>query len=138
MAENDREWVIRMSYLGYRVIINGITVPDNLIAKGSWNMSKPKRIVSNWKDANQIEHEDVLPTRKVDIKFSIKRRTLSEQESIIGILGLQESVPVTYWDDYDCTYKTGTFKMDAVTFNHENTEYGDIRYTATPIHLTEY
>ena len=61
-----------MSYSGYRVIINGTTVPDNLIAKGSWNMSKPKRIVSNWKDANQIEHEDVLPTRKVDIKFSIK------------------------------------------------------------------
>ena len=71
-----------MSYLGYRVIINGITVPDNLIAKGSWNMSKPKRIVSNWKDANQIEHEDVLPNRKKDIKFSIKRRKLAEQEQI--------------------------------------------------------
>lgn len=127
-----------MSYGGYRVIINGTTIPDNLIAKGSWNLNKPKRIVSNWKDANQIEHEDVLPDRKADIRFSIKRRKLEEQEQIIGILSLQEHVPVTYWDDYTCSYKTGDFKMDAVTFNHENTEYGDIQYSATPIHLTEY
>lgn len=127
-----------MAYNGYRVIINGTIVPDNLIQKGSWNMSKPKRIVSSWVDANQIEHEDVLPTRKVDISFSIKPRFLSEQESIIGILALQEHVPVTYWDDYSCSYKTGDFKMDPVRFNHKNTEYGDIWYTATPIHLTEY
>lgn len=127
-----------MSYLGYRVIINGTTVPDNLIAKGSWNMSKPKRIVSQWEDANKVEHEDVLPTRQVDIKFSLKRRTLAEQEQIIGILSLQEHIPVTYWDDYTCSYKTGDFKMDAVDFKHENTEYGDIQYTATPIHLREY
>lgn len=127
-----------MSYDGYRVIINETTIPDNLIAKGSWNLNKSKRIVSNWKDANQIEHEDVLPDRKADIRFSIKRRKLEEQEQIIGILSLQEHVPVTYWDDYTCSYKTGDFKMDAVTFNHENTEYGDIQYSATPIHLTEY
>lgn len=127
-----------MSYDGYRVIINGTTVPDNLIAKGSWSFTRPKRIVSSWKDANQIEHEDVLPNRKVDIKFSLKRRKLAEQEQIIGILGLQEHIPVTYWDDYECVYKTGDFKMDAVEFSHENTEYGDIQYSATPIHLTEY
>ena len=127
-----------MAYNGYRIIINGTTVPDNLIAKGSWDMSKPKRIVSQWEDANKVEHEDVLPTRQVDIKFSLKRRKLAEQEQIIGILGLQEHIPVTYWDDYTCSYKTGDFKMDAVNFKHENTEYGDIQYTATPIHLREY
>lgn len=127
-----------MAYNGYRIIINGTTVPDNLIAKGSWNFSKQKRIVSQWNDANKIEHEDVLPTRQVDIKFSIKPRFLAEHEQIKGILSLQEHIPVTYWDDYDCSYKTGDFKMDAVTFQHKNTEYGDIWYVATPIHLREY
>lgn len=127
-----------MAYNGYRVIINSTTVPDNLIAKGSWDMTKPKRIVSKWEDANKIEHEDVLPTRKADIKFSLKRRTLAEQEQIIGILSLQEHIPVTYWDDYTCSYQTGDFKMDAVSFKHENTLYGDIQYLPTPIHLTEY
>lgn len=127
-----------MSYLGYRVIINGITVPDNLIAKGSWEAGKPKRIVSTWKDANQIEHEDVLPNRKKEIKFSIKRRVLAEQEQIIGLFALLDHVPVTYWDDDTCSYLTGDFKMDYVPFKHENTEYGDIQYAATPIHLTEY
>lgn len=127
-----------MAYDGYRVIINGITIPDNLIAKGSWNFNKLKRTVSQWEDANKIEHEDVLPTRKADIKFSIKRRILSEQEQIVGILDVQEQVPVTYWDDYTCSYKMGIFKMEAVTFNHENTKNGDIQYSATAIHLTEY
>ena len=127
-----------MSYNGYRVIINGTTVPDNLIQKGSWSFNRPKRIVSTWKDANQIEHQDVLPTRKVDISFSIKPRFLAEHELIKGIFSLQEQIPVTYWDDYECIYKTGTFYMDAVKISHKNTEYGDIWYTATPIHLTEY
>lgn len=127
-----------MSYNGYRVIINGTTIPDNLIARGSWEFDKQKRITGSYKDGNQIEHEDILSNRKVDILFSLKPRTLEEQDSIKGIFQTQENVPVTYWDDWLCDYRTGTFKMDSPKCKHRDTIYGTINYLATPIHLTEY
>lgn len=127
-----------MSYNGYRVIIEGTTVPDNLIGRGSWSFSKPKRITGSYVDGNQIEHEDVLDNRKVDIRFNIKPRTLAEQDSIKGIFAKQEHVAVTYWDDFLCDYATGDFKMEAPTCQHRDTLYGDIFYVATPIHLVEY
>ena len=127
-----------MSYNGYRVIIEGTTVPDNLIARGSWNFDKKKRITGSYVDGNQIEHEDVLPNRKVDIQFAIKPRTLEEQETIKGIFQKQEHVSVTYWDDWLCEYRTGDFKMDSPACQHKNTLYGTINYLATPIHLMEY
>lgn len=126
-----------MSYNGYRLIINGTTVPDNLIGRGSWQFTKGKRITGSYVDGNQIDHIDVLPDRKVDIRVSIKPRTLAEHELIKGIFDLQEEVPVTYWDDFLCEYATGVFNMDAPACQHRDTKYGDIFYVATPIHLVE-
>lgn len=126
-----------MSYNGYRLIINGITITNDAIQKGTYHAVPMKRVVSTWKDANRVDHEDVLPERQMDIRFSIRERNLTEQENLIGLFSLQENVPVTYWDDKTCSYKSGTFKMDAPEFAHRNT-VGGINYEATPIHLVEY
>ena len=126
-----------MTYNNYRLIINGITITNDLIQKGTYHAIPLKRIVGTWLDANQIEHQDILPTRKMDIKFSLRQRNLSDQDLFKGLFAIQENIPVTYWDDKTCAYKTGTFYMNAPEYSHLNT-IGGINYDGTEIHLMEY
>lgn len=126
-----------MSYNGYRLVINGITITNDLVQKGSYKATPQKRIVATWEDANLVEHQDVLPTRKMDIQFSLRERSLEEQDSLKGIFATQENISVTYWNDRTCTYELGTFKMEAPEFSHIST-VGGINYAETPIHLIEY
>ena len=126
-----------MSYNGYRLIINGITITNDTIQKGTYQAIPQKRVVATWLDANFIEHQDILPTRKMEISFSLRQRNLTEQQNLIGLFSTQENIPVTYWDDKSCTYKSGTFRMEAPEFSVLNT-IGGINYAETPIHLIEY
>lgn len=126
-----------MTYNNYRLIINGITITNDLIQKGTYKAIPTKRIVATWEDANLVEHQDILPTRKMDIQFSLRQRSLTEQDALKGIFALQEEVSVTYWDDRTCSYKTGTFRMEAPEFSHIST-VGGINYAETPINLIEY
>ena len=126
-----------MSYNGYRLIINGITITNDAIQKGTYKAIPTKRVVDSWLDANLIEHQDILPTRKMDIQFSLRQRNLSEQDSLKDIFSQQENVSVQYWDDSSCTYKSGIFHMESPEFSHIST-VGGINYEATPIHLIEY
>ena len=126
-----------MSYNNYRLIINGITISNDLVQKGTYRATPLKRVVGTWIDANQIEHQDILPTRKMDFKFILRQRNLADQELFKYIFAIQENISVTYWDDASCTYKTGTFYMNAPEFAHLNTS-GGINYDGTEIHLIEY
>lgn len=127
-----------MSYLGYRITIGETNITNDLIQKGSWKYSPVKKIIKEWEDANGTIHQDIRTLPRVEISFSIRVRTLTEQESLASLFATQENLSVTYWDDITCTYKTGTFFMNAPTFNHLNTATGQILYDATEIHLTEY
>lgn len=126
-----------MSYLGYRLIINSTRIDNDLIQKGTYSFTKEKRVAGSFKDAALVEHQQIIPDRKVKISFAIRERNLTEQDSIKGIFSVQENVPVTYWDDFTCSYSSGTFFMNAPVINHRNT-IGGINYDATTITLTEY
>lgn len=126
-----------MTYYSYRIAINGIIITNDLVQKGTYKAVPTKRVVDSWLDANLIEHQDVLPTRKMDITFSLRERNLDEQDSLKGIFATQENVFVTYWDDKTCAYKSGMFRMEAPEFSHLST-VGGINYAETPIHLIEY
>ena len=127
-----------LSYLGYRVKIGNTIISNDLIKKGSYSFVKGKRMVADWEDAVKTEHQNLMTKRKVKISFSLRERDLAEQDSIKGIFQSEENLPVTYWDDYDCEYKSGTFFMEAPEIQHENTAVGGIFYATTPIKLTEY
>lgn len=127
-----------MSYAGYRLIINGTTIYNSMIAPGTYQFVKNKRKVATWEDANLIEHQELLSNRKVNISFNLRIRTLEEQIAWAGIFALQENIPVTYWDDYDGEYKTGSFYMAAPKITHKTTAAGRILYNPTAINLTQY
>lgn len=126
-----------MSYAGYRIIMNGVTIHNSMISKGSFQITPGKRIAATWTDANLVEHQEVLSNPKMNISFNIRERNLNEQISIKGIFALKENIPVTYWDDESCEYKTGMFYMDAPQISHRNT-IGGINYNATKIQLHQY
>ena len=128
-----------LTYLGYRVKIGNTIISNDLIKKGSYSFVKSKRMAADWEDAVKTEHQNMMTKRKVKISFSIRERGLTEQDTIKDIFQSEEGLSVTYWDDYDCEYKTGTFYMEAPEIQHLNTANGDgIMYAATPIKLTEY
>ena len=126
-----------LTYAGYRLIVGSTTISNDLIKKGSYSFIKQKRVANSFNDAALVEHQQVLSDRKVVISFSLRERDISEQDSIKGIFDTQENISVTYWDDYECKYNTGTFYMNAPQITHRNT-IGGINYDATPITLTEY
>ena len=127
-----------MSYNGHRLKINNTNIPSEWVAPGSFNVTPKKRIVQVWTDANQVEHHDVLQNRKTIIQFSVRVRTLADQDRLKGIFADSEGITVEYWDDRTCTYKTGNFYMDDITFAHLNSQAGSLLYGATQIKLTEY
>lgn len=127
-----------MSYLGYRIKIGDTIIPNNLIHPSSWRYTPTKKIIKQWEDANGTIHQDIRTIPRAEITFSIRVRTLDEHETIASVFATQESLTITYWDDVTCTYKTGTFFMDAPSFTHISTSTERILYDATEIHLTEY
>lgn len=125
-------------YTNCRIQIGNTAIDNSLIARGSYSFIKDKRVSGSWEDGNGISHDNIFDKRKVTITFSLRERSLEEQESLAGIFATQENVLVTYFDDYDCTFKQGNFKMNAPTINHLNVSYENIEYAATQIILEEY
>ena len=119
-------------------MIGSTTVTDSLIQKGSYSFIKNKRSAGKWQNANGINDENLFGPKKVTIAFSLRERSLAEHESIKGIFADQEHVSVTYWDDYDCVYRTGDFEMKAPQIQHRSVILDGINYAATPITLEEY
>lgn len=126
-----------MSYT-YRLKINTADIPSDWVAPGSYSITRQKRVVQTWVDANYVEHHHVASTGKTIISFSLRVRSLADQETFKSILTSQEGITVDYWDDQSCTYKQGSFFMDSVTFNHINSQRASLLYNDTPIKLTEY
>jgi hypothetical protein len=109
-----------------------------LVASGSYSFLKQKRVAHEYKDGNGISHEVCHETTQAIIGFAIRQRTLEEHQSIKSIFAMHDTVPVEYWDDYDCEYKTGTFEMPTITVGHKKALDDEILYKATPIRLEEY
>lgn len=125
-------------YEGYRIKIGDVVIPDTLISQGTYEFVNERRQIRSWQDANGIFHNDYFQRLQASITFSIRERSLEDHESIKGIFSKMENVAVTYWDDYDCEYKTGTFEMKKPKIKHRFAPNGTLFYEATQIALGEY
>ena len=125
-------------YNGYRIEINGMKISNDFISQGSFSLKKDRRVLSEYYDANGERHEELSARETVEISFSIRERTMKEQEQLNPLFVQYEEVPVTYWDDTSAAYKTGIFKLERPKFSHRNTRYGSIAYAKTAMNLKEY
>lgn len=127
-----------MAYRKYRVKIGENIVSDMLVAKGTYSFQKQDRVIESYDDEEGITHEIVAKKKKVVISFSFKEHELDEHQSIADFIKEKNNVNIQYWDDEECEYKDGLFKISGGTFSHRTTHGENIKYNACPVTLEEY
>lgn len=127
-----------MAYAGYRVIIDGNTLPEGYVWKGTYKLSKEDRIFDEFEDGYGIKQIKTIGTKRTVINLSLRRHTSDEHSYFIPFTTKTQNIPVTYYDDHTDSYKSGTFHMNKVQFQHENSQNSKLMYGPTPIVLEEY
>ena len=125
-----------MSYSQYRVKIGNTTIKNTMIAPDSYKVKVVPKVVGTWKDANLVEHREVIGT-KIEISFALRERFDSEQATIATIFSAYENLSVQYWDDISASYKTITCYMVPPIFATKR-HGATLLYESTQITLTEY
>ena len=126
-----------MSYSGYRIKIGATTIKNNMMAPDTYNVTKNKRVIYTWTDANQVEHQEIAPEKNVEIKFSIRERSMEDQATIAPIFQTLDNLTVEFWDDIQQQYVQQTCYMDPPTIQ-SRAHGASLMYDETPVHLTEY
>ena len=127
-----------MAYEGYRVKVNNIIIPDNMIAKGTYSFQSTSRVVDSYYDAMGVLHEERSPHTRAVIKFSIREHASDEHDNMMAAFMVKENVTVEFWDDETSTYKSATCKINDLSMAHLNTNGGRINYAQTAITIEEY
>lgn len=126
-----------MAYAGYRIKIDGTIFPNTDIAKGSYSLSKSKRVSKSWEDLTGITHKTYFPTEKTTITFSIREHTAADHQTLASFF-TSSSVTVQYWNDNANDYYEGTFEVEPFTWKHNTVESGGAFYGKTQITLKEW
>ena len=127
-----------MSYQGYRLKINNITVPENHIGRGSYNLHVEDRIIDEWTDGDRINHVSSIGSKRHTITFSLRQHASDEHATFLSYVAQTKNIPVQYYDDMTDTYKTGSFHIEGIDFAHQTVRSGMIWYDDTPVILEEY
>ena len=126
-----------MSYAQYRVKIGTTVIKNTMIGPDSYQITKNERVISTWKDANQVEHREMADELKTSISFTIRERSMADHQTIAPIFATLKNLSVEYWDDITGDYATGTFYMDPPTI--QTRRHGaSLLYMETQVNLTEY
>lgn len=125
-------------YKGYRIKIEGKIVPNTMIAKGSYSLTKEDRVSESYIDADGIEHISTYGSERVKIDFQIKEHNMEEHESILHFIKKKNDITVEYFDDSKSEYEEGSFRMKEIKFAHVNAFNEEIIYENIPISLEEY
>lgn len=127
-----------MSYEGYRLRINNITVPENHIGRGTYSLRAEDRIIDEWTDGDMIDHVSTIGSKRHTISFALRQHASDEHAAFLAYTTLTKNVPVRYYDDNTDTYQTGNFHIEGVDFVHQTVRSGMIWYDDTNIILEEY
>ncbi len=125
-------------YNGYNVKVNNIVIPNSCMVVGSYVHTPRKRIRSERKDANGINHYKYFPTLQHYISFKIKAGTKAEYDTLRTALGTRNNAPVTFYDEDSDSYISGTFEMTAPDWGHSYSDNLKFYYAETPIELIEH
>lgn len=125
-------------YRGYRVALGGYEVDDTHIVKGSYSAVDNGRIIDQWTDGNQTEHEIVSSYPKYTISFTLREHSAEEHELFTRYVRTRHNFEMTFYDDINDMYVYGKFKMNPVKWNHKNTHGRKINYGPTEITIIQY
>ena len=130
-----------MSYSGYLLKLNGITLPNSYIKRDTYACTPKQHLDSDaWTDANGKLVRSVLPHKRTSIEFETKMLSLADKTALQAILPTNSRVTISviYWNDQTNTYSTGTFYMADVQYRIYAANGSKITYNPIKIELTEY
>lgn len=105
--------------------------------------------IDAYRDANVLLHRETSENFKTKITLNIREMNLAERRAFDAVIGLatlsindkkQRKLMVTYWNDEDLEYRTGTMYMTDTTYSIHtvNEVTPDINYNEFTIELIEY
>lgn len=124
-----------MAYQGHRIKINGTTIDDMMIKRGTYYAVPTTRVLSSYYDAAGGFHEERSPVKKMEIGFTIREHSAEEHLVIMSAFP-ERNVLVEYLNDTTGEYKTSVFRVDDLKASHKHTA-GGIRYKEIPVKLKE-
>lgn len=126
-----------MAYAGYRLKIDNTVFNNTYIAKGSYSMSREKRVAKEWKDLEGIAHKTYFPTDKAIITFSIREHLATDHQTIASFFS-SESVEVQYWNDKINDYSEGSFEVEDIDWGHRTVTPDGAFYKTAKVTLKEW
>ena len=122
-------------YQGYRIKVNGKTIDNMMIKRGTYYSVPTTRVISSYYDAAGGFHEELSPVKKMEIGFTIREHDPEEHTALLSAF-TGRNVSVEYWNDTTGEYKVGLFRVDDLKAKHKHTA-GGIRYGEIPVKLKE-
>ena len=141
MAGNFQGWLIKFG---------NVILPNSFLLADGWESTPNQRIeIDAWRDADVLLHRETSEHFKTKIKLTIRETTLEERiafDNVIGLASLPDTerrerkVMLTYWNDEELEYKSGTFYMSDTTYtaHYIDENRNDIEYNSFKVTLTEY
>lgn len=137
-------------FCGWLIKFGDIILPNSFILADGWESTPNQRVeIDAYRDANVLLHRETSEKFKTKITLNIREMNLAERRAFDAVIGLatlsindkkQRKLMVTYWNDEDLEYRTGTMYMTDTTYSIHtvNEVTPDINYNEFTIELIEY
>lgn len=137
-------------FCGWLIKFGDIILPNSFILADGWESTPNQRVeIDAYRDANVLLHRETSENFKTKITLNIRDMNLAERRAFDAVIGLatlsindkrQRKLMVTYWNDEDLEYRTGTMYMTDTTYSIHtvNEVTPDINYNEFTIELIEY
>lgn len=135
-----------MAFEGYLMKAFGTIFPHKYIQISTYQTTPSQRQdLDSYQDSQGNLHRTVIPHDRSKIVFkTIDDLKLAEKQEIQAFFNgamtnaRERKVTLTYWNDEDNMYKTGSFYIPDVTYPIKRIMGNDIVYDSVEYHLIEY
>lgn len=137
-------------YSGWLISFGNVILPNSFLLADGWTTNPNQRIEEDaYRDANALLHRETFDKFKSRIKLTIRDMNLEERKAFDAVIGLatlgytekkQRKLMITYWNDEELKYTTGTFYMADPEYNIHTTDdvKMDIWYNSFELEFIEY
>lgn len=135
-----------MAFEGYLMKAFGTIFPHKYIQISTYQTTPSQRQdLDSYQDSKGNLHRTVVPHDRSKIVFkTMDNLKLAEKQEIQAFFNgamtnaRERKVTLTYWNDEDNMYKTGSFYIPDVTYPIKRIMENDIVYDSVEYHLIEY
>lgn len=135
-----------MAFEGYLMKAFGTIFPHKYIQISTYQTTPSQRQdLDSYQDSKGNLHRTVVPHDRSKIVFkTMDNLKLAEKQEIQAFFNgamtnaRERKITLTYWNDEDNIYKTGSFYIPDVTYPIKRIMGNDIVYDSVEYHLIEY